>query len=136
MTRIDDALTILRHDLNDPKSQSVFYDLILNSSFFVPTLPEDDPDAQAGVMPLVIEADGHDYLLLFDTRERLLAWAGGEVSAVEVPGHLLAATYEPPLRWALNVGCEPSKEFLAEEIAWLREVVERCAAADAVEDKQ
>lgn len=129
MTRIDDALAILRQDMNDPKSQSVFYDLILNSHFFVPTLPEDDPDAQAGVMPLVVEAGGCDYLMLFDTKERLATWAGSEVPAIEVPGHLLAATSQPPLRWALNAGCEFSKEFLDDEIAWLREVVERCAAA-------
>lgn len=129
MTRIDDALAILRQDMHDPKSLSVFYDLILNSNFFVPTLPEDDPDAAAqGAMPLIIEAQGHDYLLLFDTRERLESWAGGAVAAIEVPGHLLAATTEPPLRWALNPGQELTKEFLPDEIGWLKGVVERCLA--------
>ncbi|HWI41454.1 MAG TPA: SseB family protein, partial [Verrucomicrobiae bacterium] len=68
---------------------------------------------------------------LFDSRERLTAWAGSEVRCVEVPGHVLAATSMPPLHWALNVGTDHSKRFLPDEIAWLREVVERCRAAAA-----
>ena len=34
-----------------------------------------------------------------------------------------------PLHWALNVGTDFSKQFLPDEIAWLREVVEQCNAA-------
>jgi hypothetical protein len=81
------------------------------------------------VLPLVIEAEGNDYLMLFDTKERLLSWAQTDAPFVEVPGHVLAATTMPPLHWALNVGTEYSKSFLPEEIAWLREVVERCNEA-------
>ena len=132
MTPLDTALAVMRQDMNDQKSQSKYYDLFLNATFFVPTL--DDP-ASAGlaevpedgeVLPLVIEAEGSDYLMLFDTLERLHAWAGAAVRHVEVPGHVLAATTMPPLRWALNVGTDHSKQFLPDEIAWLREVVERC----------
>ena len=31
----------------------------------------------------------------------------------------------PEIYWALNVGCEPSKEFVPDEISWLKDVVER-----------
>ncbi len=131
MTELDQALENLRRDMNDAKNQSKFYDLFLNASFFVPTFV-DGEEAVAGegeVMPLVIEAEGNDYLMLFDTKERLLSWAQTEAPFVEVPGHVLAATTMPPLHWALNVGTEYSKSFLPDEIAWLREVVERCNAA-------
>ena len=133
MTPLDTALAILRQDMNDPTSQSKFYDLFLNATFFVPTLDEQpagetDPPPEGEVLPLVIEAEGNDYLMLFDTRERLQAWAGAGARCVEVPGHVLAATTMAPLHWALNVGTDFSKRFLPEEIAWLREVVERCNA--------
>jgi len=42
---------------------------------------------------------------------------------------VIAATTMPPLHLALNVGTEYSKQFLPDEIAWLREVVERCNEA-------
>jgi len=137
MTELDKALAIFRQDTDDQKNQSQFFDLFLNSSFFVPTVPEEEalaavaggaPVEEGQVLPLIIEAEGNDYLILFDTRERLYAWAEAEVKFVEVPGHVLAATSAPPLHWALNVGTEHSKQFLPEEIAWLKEVVERCNA--------
>jgi hypothetical protein len=105
----------------------------------VPKLDERDKK-QAGeavsgeqVLPLVIESGGNDYLMLFDSRERLYAWAEAELDSVEVPGHVLAATTMPPLHWALNVGTPYSKQFFPDEIAWLREVVERCNAEAAKE---
>lgn len=131
MTELDQALDNLRRDMNDAKNQSKFYDLFLNASFFVPTFVDEENESagEAEVMPLVIEAEGNDYLMLFDTKERLLSWAQTDAPFVEVPGHVLAATTMPPLHWALNVGTDYSKSFLPDEIAWLREVVERCNAA-------
>jgi hypothetical protein len=134
MTELDQALDAMRRDMNDLKSQSTFYDLFLNATFFVPTLNGRDADGAAEavpdgeVIPLVIEAEGNDYLMLFDRQERLYAWAETEVESVEVPGHVLAATTEPPLHWALNVGTPYTKQFLPDEIAWLRDAVERCNA--------
>ena len=135
LTELDVALKELRLDIDNAKSQSIFYDLFLNTSFFVPTLDEEefkvDADSiqEGQVLPLVIESDGNDYLMLFDTKARMQTWAEADVQWVDVPGHVLASTTMPPLHWALNVGTEYSKQFLPEEIAWLKEVVERCAAA-------
>ncbi len=134
MTELDQALETLRQDMNDPKSQSKFYDLFLNSTYFVPNLDKRDAigagegAVEGQVLPLVIESEGNDYLMLFDSKERMNAWAQAEVGCVEVPGFVLAATTQPPLHWALNVGTPYSKQFLPDEIAWLREVVERCNA--------
>ncbi|ACM18807.1 hypothetical protein Geob_0438 [Geotalea daltonii FRC-32] len=138
MNELDQALEALRQNMDDPKSQSKFYDLFLNASFHVPTLKEeikgaDEGGAEGQALPLVMESEGNDYLMLFDSKERLLAWTGEDVASVQVPGHVLAATSQPPLHWALNVGTEFSKQFLPDEIAWLREVVERCNAAAAEE---
>ncbi len=131
MTELDQALENLRRDMYDATSQSKFYDLFLNATFFVPTFVDGsgEPAGEGEVIPLVIEAEGNDYLMLFDTKERLVSWAQTDAPCVEVPGHVLAATTMPPLHWALNVGTEYTKSFLPDEIAWLREVVERCNEA-------
>ena len=128
MTKIDTALETFRQDMDDPKNQSQFYDLFLNSNFLVPTNERDPDGPEDQVLPLVLEAEGNDYLVLFDTEQRLTDWAGGEVDFVEVPGHVLAEISTPPLRWALNVGTEHTKEFLPEEITWLRQAVDSCKA--------
>jgi len=64
MTELDQALAVLRLDENDTKGQSTYYDLFLNTVFYVPTvsnevhgLPMDDLE-EGAVMPLVIEAEG------------------------------------------------------------------------------
>lgn len=135
LTVLDAALKALRQDMDNGKHQSNFYDLFLNESFFVPTLDEQDlgedaaPLQDGQVLPLIIESEGNDYLMLFDTKERMQTWAEAEVQWVNIPGHVLAATTMPPLHWALNVGTEYSKQFLPDEIAWLKDVVERCTAA-------
>ena len=135
MTGLDAALVALRADMDNPKCQSKYYDLFLNATFFVPTLDENElsgdgaPLQEGQVLPLIIESEGNDYLMLFDTKERMQAWAETGVRWVDVPGHVLAATTMPPLHWALNVGTEYAKQFLPDEIAWLKEVVERCNEA-------
>lgn len=142
MTDLDAALEGLRLDMNKAEHQSKFYDVFLNTTFFVPTLDENSIENaseimnEGDVMPLVIESEGNDYLMLFDSRERLTAWADAEVQCVEIPGHLLAETSIPPLHWALNVGTDYSKQFFPDEIAWLKEVVERCNAAAAKQEEQ
>lgn len=140
MTELDQALQTLREDMDDPKRQSKFYDLVLNSTFFVPSHDQKEPDGESTieegqVLPLVIESEGDDYLMLFDTEERLKNWAGDDAAWVGVPGYVLAATTMPPLHWALNVGTEYSKQFLPDEIAWLREVVERCNEAAPAQEQ-
>jgi hypothetical protein len=141
MSQLDDALIELRKDMDDTKSQSKYYDLFLNATFFVPTMegdmtPEQAAAAEQGqVAPMVMESDGTDYLMLFDSVERLNAWAKGEPSYVEVPGHVLAATSAAPLHWALNVETEFAKPFIPAEIAWLKDVVEQCNA-QATKDKE
>lgn len=128
---LDRALMALHENMNDPKAQSRFYDLFLNTTFCVPTLEPRELGGEAAptegqVLPLIIEAEGHDYLMIFDSEERLKNWAGKAVTWVPVPGHVIAATAMPPLHIAMNVGATYSKQFLPDEIAWLKEVVERC----------
>ena len=133
MTELDAALEILLRDITSPENQSQYYNRFLDSTFFVPihdpaniegveTLGEDD------VVPLVVESEGNEYLMLFDTRERMNDWAHFEVQHLVMPGEQLAITSVPPLQWALNAGTDHSKLFLPDEIAWLKEIAGRGTA--------
>ena len=131
MTEIDQALADLRANPDDRKAQSGFYDLFLNMSFFVPTINQavdtDDEGGQETIeVPLIIEADGTDYLVFFDRQERLNDWAEEEVPCLQRPGHVLAEMTPDKLCWAMNIGTEFNKQFAPDEIAWLKDVVARC----------
>lgn len=137
MTPLDRALEALRLDTNDAVAQSEFYDLFLNTTFCVPRLDPREMDNAAGegqVLPLIMESDGNDFLMIFDTEERLKDWASEEVAWVGVPGYALTLSTMPPLHLALNVGTDYSKIFIPDEIAWLREAVERCSEEAAAQE--
>lgn len=129
MTPLDQALELLRQDKRNPEYQSRFYDLFLNSTFYVPAAGASGGEEAGDPVPLIIDVEGADYLLLFDSEERLRSWAREDAGFVTAPGYVLAATSFPPLHWALNVGTDFSKPFHPEEIAWLRDAVERCRSA-------
>jgi peptidyl-prolyl cis-trans isomerase C len=139
-TGLDQALVALRQEMSDATAQSKFYDLFLNTLFYVPTLDPKEFKEEVNIeegqtLPLIIEADGNDYLVIFDSEERLKSWATGHTQWVKVPGYVLASTTMPPLHIAMNVGTEYSKQFPPDEITWLREVVERCNQANAEQEQ-
>lgn len=134
MTELDKALDFLRQDKRNPENQSRFYDLFLNSEFYIPTkIEEESPEEQVSEtedkpqgVPLVIEADGNDFLVLFDTCERMFEWAKTEPPYLVVPGHVIAENSTRPLHWVLNLGTEKMKIFVPDEIDWLKEAVAQC----------
>ena len=133
MTELDQALEALRANPDDHKAQSGFYDLFLNTIFFVPTIEEmfstDDKSAKKKTeVPLIIVADEIDYLIFFDEQQRLNDWAEEEVPSQRLPGHVLAEMTTAELHWAMNIGTDYNKQFAPDEIAWLKDVVERCKA--------
>lgn len=143
MTKLDQALAA---GLQDRKMQPVFYDLFLNSLFFIPTVDEAEPtnsdknklkgeEEEEGVLPLLVEADGKSYLLLFDTIKRLTDWADEDAKYVALPGHAITEMSLPNLYWAMNYGTEQQKQFDPDEIAWLKSIV-RQAKEDAPQQEQ
>ena len=135
MTELDQALETLRADPDNHKAQSGFYDLFLNSVFFVPTVNEtfrtgEENQEEKIEVPLIIEADNTDYLVFFDQQQRLNDWAEQEVPCVQLPGHMLAEMTPAGLHWAMNIGTDYNKQFAPDEIAWLKDVVTRCKAEE------
>jgi hypothetical protein len=132
MTDIDRALEGLRDNPQDHVAQSGFYDLFLNSLFFVPTTTESVTDQEEGEQqveaPMILEAEGTDYLVFFDQEQRLKDWAEQEAPNVRLPGHAIAEMTPDGLNWAMNIGTDYDKQFAPDEIAWLKDVVARCKA--------
>lgn len=137
MTKLDEALAL---GLQDPKAQPLYYDLFLNSLFFIPVINEENEEKsqeeeEDGVLPLLVSANDNQYLMLFDTIKRLTEWADDKVKYVALPGHAVTEMSLPNLYWALNYGTEHQKMFEPKEIAWLKDIVSQ-AKEDAPEGSE
>jgi len=134
MTELDNALTDLLQSPADQRAQNVFYDMVLNTPFFVPmsceTFLNGEGKEETVNVPVLVESDGDDYLAVFDLKERLEEWTGEETPCVQVPGHMLAEMSSESVRWVMNPGSGHEKIFDLEEIAWLKDVVAFCKAQD------
>lgn len=123
MTEIDTAIQICAED--DDKWPD-FYNLFLNSHFYVPVHEEKDAVIEEdGALPLLVEANDKTYLMLFDTIGRLTDWATENTKYLPVTGHGITEMSSANIYWALNYGTESQKFFDPEEIAWLKDVVRR-----------
>jgi len=124
MTPLDSAYASAQ---KNEEQQSTFYNTFLNAELFIPThdMSEEDQHKRAGedetISPIFIESEGVQYLMLFDSKERLSAWAQKEVGFVALPGHAIVEMMSPEIHWALNVGTEYVKTFVPEEIQWLKQ---------------
>ena len=123
MTKLDDAIKLCTEDV---KTQSQFYDLFLNSVFYVPVVEEKNPTTpEDGAPPLLVEANDKTYLMLFDTIGRLTDWANDQAKYLAVTGHDIAEMSSSNIYWVLNYGTDLQKFFDPEEIQWLKDIVRK-----------
>jgi|GEM_PF-299246 len=122
-TDLDTAFVAARESADQ---RADFYEVFLHTELFIPTRDdEENDDDDASFTPLLVEAEGVPYLLLFDSLDRLSSWAEREIGHIRVPGHTLVEVMDPRLHWILNLGTPFTKEFVAEEIQWLQQVLNR-----------
>lgn len=123
MTKIDEAIQLCNED---EKKWPDFYNLFLNSHFYVPILEEKDSVIpEDGALPLLVEANDKTYLMLFDTISRLTDWANKDAKYLPVSGHGITEMSSANIYWALNYGTETQKFFEPKEIEWLKSVVQQ-----------
>jgi hypothetical protein len=112
-------LTLLRETLLMPVEKIAAQDVPQSEG----GLEEDEP-----FKPLFAKFDDKYFMLVFDTIERLTAWAGDQfelIDYVEISGRDLVAGINETVFLCLNVGTEFYKEFSPEEILQLKKVVAR-----------
>jgi len=119
-------LTVLDQTLRSAEANSdldgLYYRAFLSVYLYIPTTAAVDPNG--GYSPLAYEMDGDLYVMLFDTLDRLNAWAGGrEIPYARLPGYALVEAADLNTHWALNVGTDHVKLFIPDEIRWLKESV-------------
>ncbi|MEA3465894.1 MAG: SseB family protein [Thermodesulfobacteriota bacterium] len=128
MTDLDKAFDLY---MQDEEAQAPYYDLVLKSNFFIPvhseggTVGQQDLKDNNDIVPLILEAEGKEYLMLFESEERLTAWAKEETSYVVVSGDAIVQMTPPQLHLALNVGTDYQKQFVPDEINWLKEIIKQ-----------
>jgi hypothetical protein len=116
------------------KQETVFYNAFLSSTIFIATAdsPSTEKNKRAGsnetISPIIIESNGEKYVMLFDTKERLAAWAQREVSFAALPGHAIVEMMGTDFHWALNVGTDYVKTFVPDEISWLKQNLTKAQA--------
>jgi len=121
MTKLDEAIKLCTEDA---EQQSQFYELFLNSLFYVPVIGEEDnPVPEEGALPLLVEANDKTYLMLFDTISRLTDWADNEAQYLTVTGHGITEISSTNIYWVLNYGTDLQKFFDPKEIKWLKLIV-------------
>lgn len=131
MTDLDNALAAAQ---KDQSLADAFYSLFLNTDVLIPTRDTSGMDGGMrrskegeSFSPIVVESNGVPFLPIFDRMDRLQKWAQGEeITYIQMPAHaLIRSTLDPRLHLALNVGTSYFKEFVPDEIAWLRDSFEK-----------
>lgn len=131
MTELDLTLT---RCLKGEIDQSSYYELFLNSQYYLPVATEKDEAGEAGtgetIAPIMLtEGEGKTSLLLFDTEERMNSWTNGAVGYRLLPGHVIVEMVTEGKYLALNVGTKFKKEFIPAEIDYLKSVVRQVREA-------
>jgi hypothetical protein len=132
MTPLDKAYVMAMQTMQE----DVFYNAFLSSTIFVATADSaiSETIKRAGsnetIMPIVIESNGEKYVMLFDTKERLAAWAKREVGFAAVAGHDIVEMIGADVHWALNVGTDHVKTFVPDEIKWLKQNLMRAKSEE------
>ncbi len=122
MSQLDDALKAY---IEDENQQDAYYRLFLECDFLVPLVSqgsEEEIEQQGGVVPMILESEEKPYMMLFDSKERLAAWAKQDVPFATFSGSAIAQFSPAGLHWAVNMGSEFAKEFVPDEINWLKQL--------------
>jgi len=140
MTPLDTALQNLRDNPESNESRNDFYRLFLSTTFYLPTYDEETGGVSVNkndekMLPLIMEADGENFMMIFDLEERVAEWAEEGVHCIALPGHVIVEMSTDGLHLAMNVGTEQAKQFVPEEISWLKEVVKQGREAAEAEDR-
>jgi len=123
MSQLDDALKAY---IEDENQQEAYYRLFLKTDFYVPLAnqgTQEEIEKEGGVTPLILESEEKPYMMMFESEERLAAWAKKTDTPHAIFSGAAVAQFSPAgLYWAVNMGSEFAKEFVPEEINWLKQL--------------
>jgi len=135
MTAIDQALSAFYDDPENTEKRYEFYRQFLSCDFYLPTFDEATggvakADNGEKMLPLIMEADGNNYMMIFDSEQRVVDWSEEGAFCITLPGHVIIEMATEGLYLAMNVGTDFSKQFVPDEIEWLKDVVKKSKVVD------
>ena len=128
MTKLDKLIATAYASNGKQADVNKVYLGLLQTLLLLPVQKEYISAPEEPFAPLFAKIEGQHYMLIFDTLERLQAWAGeqiDQINYVEISGHDLIAGIHDSVFLCLNLGSEFYKEFPPEEVKRLKTIVAR-----------
>ncbi len=131
LSELDKAL--IRAQENPEKYEQRYYELFLNTELLVPTWDVPKPENEGvrlaeedeTIAPVTIENKEGNYILLFDSKERLSDWAEDKKLGITgLKGYDILNIFTPEFLLVLNPNSDHPKEFCEDEIRWLLSSIE------------
>jgi hypothetical protein len=129
MTELDELIKTAYASTGSQDDVNKVYLNLLRSPLYVPVeknallVSEEEP-----FRPLFANVNGNYFMLVFDTSERLVEWAGehaSDMQYVEISGRDIIAGVGEQVFIGLNLGSPFYKEFSPDEVKKLKTVVAR-----------
>ena len=117
-TPLDRAMAAMSSGAEDDAARMAFYSRLIDAELFL--LLQSEP-VDGAIEPQVFDLSDGRFVLVFDTEERLAAFAGGIQPYVAITGRTLAKMLvKQGLGFGLNVDVAPSTFFVpADGVSWL-----------------
>ena len=126
-TPLDRAHAAMLRDMDDDAARLGFYGRLADSELFL--LLEQEPDGRGSITPEVLDLEGDRFALVFDSEERLSAFAETIAPYAALPGRAIAAMLagrnagqapDRQIGLGLNLGVAPSSILIpAEAMDWM-----------------
>jgi len=130
MTELDQLIEAAFKSEGQQETVNKVYLSLLKTDLFVPIkkTTEDNVSAEEPFIPLFAKVDDKLFMVVFDTLERLTAWAGNDyekMDYVELMGREVVTGINENVYLCLNLGTPFYKEFSPDEVQRLKMVVGR-----------
>ncbi len=130
MTELEQAIVAAYATPGEQTIVNRVYACLLRSTLWLPVQREQIAGDTEPYRPLYAVLEEKCFMPLFDSVERLEAWAGetlAEIRHVSVLGREVIASVGDTVYLALNPGVACYKEFSSEEVKYLKKVVGKLA---------
>ena len=126
-TPLDAAHADMQH--GDDAARLKFYELVLDSEL---CLWLQEPAAGQAITPQILPVDGADFVMVFDTEDRLAEASGGTVDKALLPGRALVSMIAGQgLGLAVNVGVAPSAILIGPDgVDWMGDIMAQTSTQD------
>lgn len=128
MTELDQTIAAAFASQGNQQEVNKVYLMLLRTTLFLPVSKDKKPEDSEAFRPLFAQSNGHYFMPVFDTLERLKTWAGDQLNNmdyVEIIGKDVIAGINDNVYLCLNYGTEFYKEFSPDEVKRLKMVVTR-----------